>query len=79
MTKFNGVGGASIYEDDLPDENATLKHTCHGVLSTYSEDRNTCDSKFNLTFKPLKTMDGKKIVFGKVVRGMQNLFKVRCL
>ena len=76
VTKFNGVGGASIYDEALPDENFSLQHSCPGVLSTYIDDKNACDSKFNLTFRPLRTMDGKKIVFGKVVKGIQNIYKV---
>ena len=73
VTKFNGTGGASIYEEPIPDENFTLKHSCPGVLTTCSDDKSTCDSKFNLTFRPLKTMDGKRIVFGKVVKGIDIL------
>ncbi|XP_014205169.1 peptidyl-prolyl cis-trans isomerase E-like [Copidosoma floridanum] len=84
VTKFNGIGGASIYEDEeaypsLADENLALRHACPGVLSTFAGDRSTAlfDSKFNLTFRPLKTMDGKNVVFGKIVKGLPNLLKVK--
>lgn len=76
VTKFSGIGGASIYDNSIPKENYTLQHTCPGVLTATLGENNTIDSNFILTFRPLRTMDGNKVVFGKVIGGMDVLFKV---
>ncbi|XP_058807850.1 peptidyl-prolyl cis-trans isomerase G-like [Phymastichus coffea] len=76
VTKFNGLGGASIHDGAPNEDNYTLEHSCPGVLSTYNDRQDGFDSKFNLTFQPLKTMNGRKVVFGKVVKGMDNVLKI---
>ena len=75
--KFNGVGSASIYKESLPQENYSLRHSCPGVLSAEIDKNNICSSKFNISFRDLKSLDGKNVVFGKVIKGMETLFKVR--
>ncbi|KAI4497423.1 hypothetical protein M0802_007434 [Mischocyttarus mexicanus] len=68
VVKFNGAGGTSIYGDSFKDENFNLRHAGPGVLSMYkANDAQENNSKFNLTFKTLKTMDGRRVVFGKVI------------
>ncbi|XP_012261947.2 peptidyl-prolyl cis-trans isomerase E-like [Athalia rosae] len=79
VTKFNGAGGKSIYGDKFENENFTLSHIGPGVLSMCCSNRsedNKCDSKFNITFNSLPTMDGRRVVFGRVIRGLCNLYKI---
>ncbi|XP_018307748.1 peptidyl-prolyl cis-trans isomerase [Mycetomoellerius zeteki] len=76
VTKFNGTGGTSIYGDSFDKESSNLRHTGPGILSTYDNDDGKTDSKFNLTFKYLRTVNGNKIVFGRVIDGMNNIYKI---
>lgn len=76
VTKFNGTGGTSIYGDSFDNENFELRHVASGVLSMCPNDNGRNDSKFNLTFKRLETMDGNRVVFGRVIAGMANVHKV---
>ncbi|KOC70678.1 E3 SUMO-protein ligase RanBP2 [Habropoda laboriosa] len=76
VTKFNGSGGISIYGESFENENYNLRHAGLGILSMCSENENTSNSKFNLTFRQLKTVDGKHVVFGKVIAGLSNIYKV---
>ena len=75
VTKFNGSGGTSIYGDSFENENFNLRHAGPGILSMCNND-NTSDSKFNLTFRRLDTMNGKHVVFGKVISGLSNIYKI---
>jgi cyclophilin family peptidyl-prolyl cis-trans isomerase len=77
VTKFDGSGGTSIYGESFEKENFEMRHTGPGILSMCNNDEDRNDSKFNLTFRELKTADGDKVVFGRVIEGMVNLYKVR--
>ncbi|KAJ8682697.1 hypothetical protein QAD02_018489 [Eretmocerus hayati] len=76
----NDKNGKSLNVLSTTEENLTLQHSCPGVLSTYedveSKNPSRFDSKFNLSFRPLHTMDGKKLVFGKLINGSQTLCKI---
>ncbi|KYM95507.1 E3 SUMO-protein ligase RanBP2 [Cyphomyrmex costatus] len=76
VTKFNGTGSTSIYGDSFDKESSNLRHTGPGILSTCDNDNGTTDSKFNLTFKCLRTVNGNKTVFGRVIDGMNNIYKI---
>lgn len=76
VTKFDGTGGTSIYNDSFDKENSNLRHTGPGILSTCDNNDGKNDSKFNLTFKCLRTVDRDKTVFGRVINGMKNIYKV---
>ncbi|XP_043503473.1 uncharacterized protein LOC122525008 [Polistes fuscatus] len=77
VVKFNGAGGTSIYGDSFKDENFNLRHAGSGVISMYkTNDMQENNSKFNLTFKTLKTMDGRRVVFGKVVKNLSVIYKI---
>ncbi|KAL6267846.1 hypothetical protein P5V15_000918 [Pogonomyrmex californicus] len=73
VTKFDGTGSASIYDDTFNEEKSNLHHAEPGILSTCN---NKNDSKFNLTFKRLRTVDDDKIVFGRVIGGIMNIYKI---
>lgn len=77
VVERSGWGEASIFDKSQKQEGNTLKHDSLGIVSTFNDVNQTFDSKFNISFKSLKYFDGKKIVFGKVIKGAKHLLLVR--
>merc|ERR1719223_836942 len=79
FTRGNGTGGESIYGNKFADENFNHKHTGSGILSMANAGPGTNGSQFFLCFEAFPHLDGKHVVFGKVVDGHDVLGKMEAV
>lgn len=69
----NGTGGYSIYGKEFDDENFKYNHSQAGVLSMANSGINSNGSQFFITFSPCAWLNGKHVVFGRVISGLEHL------
>lgn len=71
----NGAGGESVFGKKFKDDAKGLKGKFaeRGVLAMGNSGKNSNTSQFFITFAPAKALEGKHVVFGRVVEGLETL------
>eukprot|EP00887_Chlorella_sp_A99_P005119 scaffold25.g5119.t1 len=78
VVKGDGSGGDSIYGGKFNDEKAALKlkHDAPGVVGMANSGKNSNTSQFYLTLAAAPACDGKHVVIGRVVEGLEVLQRI---
>ncbi|GAB5358266.1 hypothetical protein AAMO2058_000443000 [Amorphochlora amoebiformis] len=68
-THLDGRGGESIYGENFEDEDFSLEHSEKFLLSMANCGPNSNGSQFFITLSEAKHLDGKHVIFGRLVSG----------
>ncbi|XP_014671709.1 PREDICTED: peptidyl-prolyl cis-trans isomerase H isoform X2 [Priapulus caudatus] len=72
----DGTGVFSVYGGNFADENFKLKHSGPGLLSLANSGKDTNGCQFFVTCAKCDFLDGKHVVFGRVVDGLLVMRKI---
>ncbi|KAI0688103.1 cyclophilin-like domain-containing protein [Cytidiella melzeri] len=75
FAKRNGSGGESIYGGTFADEDLTRPLDAEGLLCMANKGPNTNGSQFFVTLRACPHLNGKHVVFGRVIRGYQEVIQ----
>ncbi|KAJ8480204.1 hypothetical protein OPV22_023931 [Ensete ventricosum] len=73
FSRRDGTGGESIYGGKFSDENFVLNHDGRGLLSMANAGRDANGSQFFITFNSAPHLNGKHVIFGKLILGHETL------
>jgi cyclophilin family peptidyl-prolyl cis-trans isomerase len=73
--KRAGMGGSDL--PDLKEEFSDLPHDRGTLSMARSQDPNSANSQFFICFKPSSFLDRQYTVFGKVIKGMEFVDKIK--
>ena len=76
FVKGDGTGTQSIYGASFADENFKLKHDSPGLLSMANSGPSTNGCQFFITCAKCDFLDGKHVVFGKIIDGLLVMRKI---
>jgi len=77
ITARDGSGGRSAFGQPFRDENFVVRHDKPGLLSMANRGPGTNTSQFFITTAPAPWCDGKNVVFGEVVDGLDVVRRVQ--
>lgn len=76
FVRGDGTGSTSIYGDNFDDEGFFMNHSGPGLVSMANSGPNMNGCQFFITCAPCDFLDGKNVVFGRVVEGMSVVRKI---
>lgn len=72
----SGLHSAGAGGEPLRDESFAISHDRPGLLGMCSHGKDTNGSQFYITLRELPFLDGKSVIFGRVIGGLRAVLKV---